>query len=293
MTDIVVGQQNPGTLGSEYNVLVFVISQLLAQIQTATLVKVISCSNAGGVSSVGRVVVQPMIFQVSSMRIEPHGEIADVPYFRLQGGANAIILDPEPNDLGICVFASRDIANVKANPQGAVAAGGATPGSKGQFDWADGLYLGGVLNGMPTQYVRFAAGLIEIVSPTKIRIAAPTVEVDASTVFKVAAGAIDAEATGDAKLTGATAEVQASGAVTISGATAALDATGAAMIQGASIVLAGPISQTGGGTAVFSGSINATGDVTAQGTSLHTHTHGPGSYVAGATAVTNDSGPPI
>lgn len=271
MTATVVGQQNPGTLGSEYNVLAFVIGQLLAQVQTATLVKVISCTNTGGVTPVGRVVVQPLVFQVSTMQSVPHGEIYDVPYTRLQGGANAVILDPEPGDIGICVFASRDIANVKADPQGAVAAGGATPGSNGQFDWADGLYLGGVLNGNPTQYIRFSPSGIEIVSPTKITLRAPTVEVDASTLFTVAAGAVDIEATGDAKLRGATAEVQAAGAATVTGAP---------------IVLAGPVSQTGGGASSFTGSLAA------QGTDVHTHGHNPGTLVAGATPVTGLAGTP-
>src|ERR1700753_4281836 len=117
MVDTVVGQQNPGTLGNEYNVLVFVIAQLLSQVQTATLVKVVSCTNSGGLSPVGRVVVQPMVFQVSPMQIVPHGELSDVPYPRLQGGTDAVILDPKPGDIGICIFASRDIANIKANPQ--------------------------------------------------------------------------------------------------------------------------------------------------------------------------------
>jgi len=275
MSGTVVGQQNPGTLGSEYNVMVFVIAQLLAKMQTCTLVKVISCTNDGGLAPVGRVSVQPLVFQVSSLQIVPHGEISDVPYQRLQGGTNAVILDPEPGDIGIAVFASRDIANVKADPQAAVANGGATPGSAAQFDWADGLYLGGVLNGVPAQYVRFAAGLVEIVSPTKIRLAAPTVEIDAATLFKVAAGAIDAEATGDAKLVGATTEVQA---------------TGTATIQGAAITLAGPVSQTGGGNASFSGSVNVpSGNVTAQGTPLHNHNHAAGTLVAGATAVTGNT----
>ncbi len=272
MTNPVVGQQNPGTLGSEYNVWAFVVGQLIAKMQTVTLVKVLSCSNNGGLSPVGRVVVQPLVFQVSSLQIVPHGEISDVPYHRLQGGADAIILDPKPNDIGIALFCSRDIANVKADPQGAVAAGGATPGSAGQFDWADGLYLGGVLNGTPTQYIRFAEGLIEVVSPTKITLRAPTVEIDASTLFKVAAGAIDAEATGDAKLAGATTEVQA---------------TGAATVSGAPIVLAGPVSQTGGGASSFSGSLAA------QGTDVHTHHHLPGTYVASATPVTGNSGNPV
>lgn len=196
MADTVQGQQNPGTLGNEYNVMVFVIAQLLAQIQTATLVKVISCSNDGGLAPVGRVVVQPMIFQVSPLGIVPHGEISDVPYQRLQGGTDAVILDPKPNDLGICIFASRDIANVKADPQGAVAAGGTTPGSAGQFDWADGLYLGGVLNGTPTQYIRFSSTGVEVVSLTKVTLRAPEIELDGS-VHGTSTGDFDGDVTAE------------------------------------------------------------------------------------------------
>lgn len=273
MTDFVTGQQNPGTTGTDYNTLAFVVAQLLAKVQTVTLVKVLSCTNDGELSPVGRVSVQPLVFQVSGNgTITPHGEIADLPYMRLQGGSDAVIIDPKPGDMGIALFCSRDIANVKADPVAALAAGGATPGSFGTFDWADGLYVGGVLNGNPVQYIRFSSAGIEIVSPTKITLRAPTVEVDASALFKVAAGAVDIEATGDAKLVGATTEVQA---------------TGAATVSGASVVLVGPVSQTGGGASTFSGSLAA------QGTDVHTHHHTPGSYVAGATPVTGNSGNPV
>jgi hypothetical protein len=172
----------------------------------------------------------------------------------------------------MAAFCSRDIANIKANPAAAVAAGGATPGSFGVFDWADGLYLGGFLNAVPVQYIRFSPAGIEIVSPTKITLRAPAVEIDASTAFNVNAGAVDIAATGDAKLTGATTEVQA---------------TGTATISGAAIDLAGPVSQTGAGASTFSGSLAV------QGTDVHTHEHSAGSYVAGSTPVTGDSGGPI
>lgn len=273
MSDFVTGQQNPGTIGTPYNVLAFVFQQLLQNIQTVSLVKVLSCTNDGGLTPVGRVSVQPLVFQISgSGTITPHGEIADLPYMRLQGGQDALILDPKPGDIGVALFSSRDIANVKADPAGAVAAGGATPGSPGAFDWADGLYMGGFLNGNPTQYIRFSADGIEIVSPTKITLQAPTVEIDASTAFNVLAGTVDIEATFGATLVGDTAEVQA---------------TGTATVSGAGIVLAGPVSQTGAGASTFSGSLGV------QGTDVHTHDHLPGSYVAGATAVTGNSGPPV
>jgi hypothetical protein len=273
MNDFVTGQQTPGTTGTHFNLLAFVFGQLLQDVQTASLVKVLSCTNSGGLSPVGRVSVQPLVFQVSGANVTtPHEAISDLPYMRLQGGSNAVILDPQPGDIGVAVFCSRDIANVKANPQAAVAAGGATPGSFGIFDWDSGLYLGGFLNGVPAQFVQFSAAGISITSPTKITLTAPTVEIDAATLFKVAAGAIDMDATFDATLAGATVELEATGAVTVSGGT---------------IELAGPVSQSGGGSSSFSGPLAA------QGTDVHTHTHGPGTYVAGSTPVTNDSGPPL
>lgn len=177
MTDTVKGQTNPGTLGTEYNVFAFVVQQLLQNVRTNSLVKVISCTNDGGLAPVGRVVVQPLVFQMTgSLQFIPHGQIADVPYLRIQGGKNACIIDPEPGDIGLACFCSRDIANVKADPQAAVAAGGASPGSFGVFDWADGLYLGGFLNQVPEQYFRFSADGIEVVSPTKITLQAPDIE---------------------------------------------------------------------------------------------------------------------
>lgn len=273
MSDAVSGQENPGTTGTDYNILAFVVAQLLQKVQTNTLVQVISCTNAGDLSPVGRVSVQPLIFQMTGNRqVVPHGEIFDLPYLRIQGGTDAYIIDPKPGDIGMAAFCSRDISNVKANPQAAVAAGGATPGSLGVFDWADGLYQGGFLNAVPVQYIRHSAAGIEIVSPTKITLRAPTVEIDASTLFKVAAGAVDIEATGDAKIAGATVEAQA---------------TGAATVSGASVVLAGPVSQTGAGASTFSGSLAV------QGTDVHTHHHLPGAYVAGATPVTGNSGNPV
>lgn len=272
MSDFVTGQQNPGTTGTDYNTLAFVIRQLLDQVQTVTLVKVISCTNNGGLTPVGRVTVQPLVFQVSGANVvTSHGEIAEVPYLRLQGGTDALILDPKPGDMGIALFCSRDIANVKADPAAALAAGGATPGSYGAFDWADGLYIGGVLNGNPTQYIRFSSDGIEIVSPTKITLRAPIVEVDASNEFTVDAGDVT---------------IAADTTATLQGATTNVEATGTATVSGAAIVLAGPVSQTGAGASTFSGSLAV------QGTDVHTHGHNPGTLVAAAIPVTGLAGTP-
>lgn len=223
MNATVYGQQDPSTATSDYNALAFVIRQALMKVQTATIVKIISCTNSGGISPVGFVTVQPLVNQMTGNRVAvDHGQIFRVPYMRMQGGANAVILDPVAGDLGICVFASRDISgvkNIKAQ---------ANPGSFRTFDWADAIYIGGLLNGTPTQYVAFATGGITVVSPTKITLTAPTVEIDASTEFHVTS----------------------------------------------------PNTQV-------TGPVVASGDVTGEGTSLHTHVH------SGVTTGGGNSGPPV
>lgn len=213
MTEI-RGQQNVSTTADEFNSLTFVVRQLLQKMQTVTLVRVVAVSNAGGVSPVGTVDVQPLVNQMSGNRTPtPHGTIYGVPYFRLQGGADAIILDPKVGDIGMCAFASRDISAVKR------AKDVANPGSFRQYDWADALYFGGLLNGTPAQYVRFTEGGVIVVSPTAVTIQAPAITLD-----------------GDVHITGAT---------------------------------------------------TADGDVTAEGTSLHTHVHG------GVASGGSDTGPPV
>ena len=98
------------------------------------------------------------------------------PYQRAQGGANAVILDPEVGDIGIAVFASRDIAAVIANRKPS------NPGSRGRFRMSDAMYIGGLLNGVPTQWVRFSAAGIEIVSPTQVKLEAPDVQISCATL---------------------------------------------------------------------------------------------------------------
>jgi phage baseplate assembly protein gpV len=181
----------------------FLVRQRLSRIVTSTLVKVVAVTNSGGVSPVGTVDVQPLVHQIDGAgKPTPHGVIHNLPYVRVQGGANAIIMDPAVGDIGFAGFCSTDISSAKAN------AAPANPGSRRRFDWADGVYLGGVpLQTTPTTYIQFKDGDVTIVSPGTITIQAPTVAVTG-----------DLTVSGTSKLTGD---------VTMSGtATATDDVTG-------------------------------------------------------------------
>ena len=146
---------------SEYAQFEFIIRQILGKTATATLVQVKSVTNAGELSPVGYVDVVPMVHQIDGAgKTYPHGTIHQLPYFRIQGGSNAVIIDPEVGDIGIAWFASHDISKVARTKKPA------GPGSFRRFDMSDGLYAGGFLNGVPEQYLRFHSGGVELKTPT-------------------------------------------------------------------------------------------------------------------------------
>lgn len=161
-----VGQSNPFSDASEFNMLAFVIARALDKMQTVSIVKVT------GVNTTTQIVdVLPLVNLVTGAGISiTHGVIYQRPYLRLQGGASGVICDPAAGDIGICVFASRDSTAVQS------AKGLANPGSQRKFSWADGIYLGGILNANPTQYIKFlTGGGIDIVTAGTVSITAPTV----------------------------------------------------------------------------------------------------------------------
>jgi phage baseplate assembly protein gpV len=152
---------------------------------------------ATGVAPVGFVSIQILVDQVTGNDMTvPHGEIPNVPYFRLQGGANAVIIDPKVGDIGMACFASRDISAVKNARQAA------PPGSRRAHDFSDAMYIGGFLNGTPTQYIHFTDSGIVVISPHAISAIAPVVNVTAAEVANITAPAINV--TGDLTVTGNT-----------------------------------------------------------------------------------------
>lgn len=162
------GFQTPPSTWGEFNIQSFVILQWLSKLQTATLVQVQACTNSGDLSPVGFVDVLPLVNQIDGQgEATPHETIFNIPYFRLQGGTNAIIMDPKPGDIGLCCFASRDISKVKSTKAQA------NPGSFREFSFSDGMYVGGLLNVLPSQYIQFNDDGIAVVSPMKVTIDTP------------------------------------------------------------------------------------------------------------------------
>lgn len=171
------GAFGSGDITAQYKLAGFVVQQMLLKASFCAPVMVKSVTNDGGVSPIGRVSIQPLVQQLDGDRnVVDHGVIHNVPYLRIQGGANAVILDPKVGDIGIAVFCDRDISAVKAT--GAVA----PPGSDRTNHMADAVYLNTVIGATPSQYVRFSEAGIEVVSPVKVHIQAPAGQLDIDTL---------------------------------------------------------------------------------------------------------------
>ena len=98
----------------------------------------------------GYLSVRPMVFMIDgSNNNYERATITNVPFFRLQAGGNAVILNPKVGDIGLIAYCERDISMVKRSKQQAA------PNSRRQFNINDAVYLGGMLNGAPTQYIQF------------------------------------------------------------------------------------------------------------------------------------------
>ncbi len=94
----------------------------------------------------------------------PNSKIYNIPVFRLQRGNSAIIMNPVVGDIGMIAVCDRDSSVARADFSQSV------PGSSRTHSKSDALYLGGFLNGQPTQFIEFADGALNITSPNPVNI---------------------------------------------------------------------------------------------------------------------------
>jgi hypothetical protein len=112
-------------------------------------------------------------------RTDPSGAMIDnspvfnVPVWRLQRGDSAVIMDPVAGDIGLAAICDRDNSIARINRKQSV------PGSKRTHSKSDAIYLGGVLNGQPSQFIEFADGAINITTPNPVNISCSSANITA------------------------------------------------------------------------------------------------------------------
>lgn len=245
----------------EYDKVISQFNSLITNVNTAMPCKVVAIEKQEqrGVNIVGFVDIQLMIEQTNGQKKgNETAIICNVPYIRIQGGTNAVIIDPEINDLGVAIFASRDITNFKeARRQ-------TPPATWRKFSISDAIYIGGIRNQKPVQYIHFRNDGIEIYSPKRVHITTPTVLIDSDNTTINTSAKTTINANGGCEIN---AETTNNGNVKINGNTE---------ISG-DLLVGGIIGQTGegggGGNVSLIGPVNVVNDLHAEGISVAHHTH--------------------
>ncbi|HGG8717271.1 TPA: Gp138 family membrane-puncturing spike protein [Enterobacter asburiae] len=172
----------PQDTATDANSQQFLMHQFLMGKSFITLAIVTSVNESGEIVS-----VKPMVEGFTGGGdLIPNSAIHGVPVWRLQRGASAVIMPPVEGDIGLIAICDRDITAVKKTKQSAL------PGSNRTHSYSDAIYLGGVLNSEPSQYVKFANDGIDIVSPLVVQVNGNTVIVNAEDKISLNAPIIEA-----------------------------------------------------------------------------------------------------
>ena len=158
-------------------------SVLNQQLNTALPVRVDSCTKPGTGDAAGYVSATPLICQRGSDgRALIPVSIPKLPFFRLQCGKAAVVIDPQPGDVGLAVFAQKDCSTLQAGKTEPEVAG-----SFRRFDMSDGFYIGGFLGVPPETFVHLDTETLSVTitgprkvavnADEKITLNAPLVEV--------------------------------------------------------------------------------------------------------------------
>lgn len=139
-----------------YNLQVETIKQLTRGMATAMLVSVTKVDDVKKTIS-----ALPLVTQVDGNG-QPisQGLINGVPYLPLQYGNNAILMTPAVGDIGLCVFCHSDISTVKKTKKESL------PGSYRKHSMSDGIYIGGLLNPAPVNFIEFKDNSINMKATT-------------------------------------------------------------------------------------------------------------------------------
>ena len=168
-------QTVPGAAQDKY-----IIESLISNIHTMIPVKILSVTvPTDALAPIGRCEVQPLVQQIDgSNNTYDLGKIINVPYLRVQGGSNAIVIDPQVGDVGLCGFCERDISIVKRT--GALSA----PDNRRRYDINSAVYMFTMMSGIPTQYIHFKSSGIDIKTTGDLNINGLIIKADGTLITK-------------------------------------------------------------------------------------------------------------
>lgn len=255
-------QRKTTSAATDFNSVAFQVQRALSEISTAEPVTVGAVDIPDPKGPVGFVDVTPLTTMVDGEgKAQAQGTQFKLPYLRIQGGKNAVIVDPKPGDKGLAVYAMRDTETLKETRGDD---GPVNPGSGRTLDQGDGFFLGGFLNGEPERWVWVHDDGVEIEGKDNIKTHGKITVMDAEDGWTVnaQAGATINATGGGLTVNG---DVTINGSITWTGTAHGKDGGKAEFDKGVN-VLAGGIENKGG--------IQSAGGITDNGKNVGSdHTH--------------------
>ncbi|MGE4939863.1 phage baseplate protein [Yersinia enterocolitica] len=137
-------------------------------------IEIVEVTAVGGTAPNLVVDVIPLVTRTDqSGAMIPNSEVFNVPVWRLQRGNSAIIMNPVPGDIGMIAVCDRDNSLARSNRRQSV------PATNRAHSKSDAIYLGGLLNNEPSQFIEFADGAINITTPNPVNITCSTANITA------------------------------------------------------------------------------------------------------------------
>lgn len=147
---------------SEYNANEQQINKAINKINTSWIGKVVSCSSEG-VGGSKSVVAVPVVATVDGQgNQQPAVNYVELPHYRVTAGVGAVIIDPQPGDLGLFMVCKRN--GSKSSAQSTETQ---TPGSFRQFNMADSVMVATIKTKDPEVYIHIkpVEKQIDVVAP--------------------------------------------------------------------------------------------------------------------------------
>lgn len=149
---------SPFTQSSEQNALDYLIlTKILTTVHTAIPVRVDKVTRPNHSGASGYLSATPLIAQIDNEgNTLPQVSIPKLRWFRYQAGTCAIICDPKPGDVGLAVFAQRDVNALTGGNEPV------RPDTFRVFDMSDGFFFGGFWGKTPATYIEINDNKVEI-----------------------------------------------------------------------------------------------------------------------------------
>lgn len=247
---------------------------MLNQINTSEPVRVITCTVSDDLAPVGYVDVLPLVNLVSGDgEGYQQGKLYHLPYLRIQGGDNALVIDPQPGDIGLAVYAMRDTEGVKETRE----ASPTNPTTARAMSKSDGFYIGGFLNKIPKRWIHIRNAGIDVEAVDDLHTHGKITVMDAEDGWTVnAAAGVTINASSGVTINAARGGVRIKGDTYIEGGltwTGEGEGMGRAKFRVGLDVLSGGMTNVGGITN-SGGYANSGGVTQSNGVTVERHTHG-------------------